>query len=99
MFSTTVLELDPVAETGRIVAGIRNQVFATLRKRGAVLGLSGGVDSSVVAALCVRALGRDKLLALMMPEHHSADESLTLGRKVAASLGAAAIVEDIGSIL
>ncbi|MGZ5756856.1 MAG: NAD(+) synthase [Burkholderiales bacterium] len=99
MFSATLLELDPVAETDRIVDCIRNQVFATLRKRGVVLGLSGGVDSSVVAALCVRALGRDKVLALLMPEHDSADESLTLGLKVAESLGAEAIVEDIGPIL
>jgi NAD+ synthase len=60
-----------------------------------VVGLSGGVDSSVVAALCVRALGRDKVLALLMPERDSSEDALRLGRLVANSLGVEALVEDI----
>src|SRR4051812_6874381 len=71
MFSSSVLKLDPAAETARIVESIRAQVLGTLRRRGAVVGLSGGIDSSVVAALSVRALGKEKVLGLFMPEHHS----------------------------
>ncbi|HVR64436.1 MAG TPA: NAD(+) synthase, partial [Polyangia bacterium] len=87
MFSSSVLNLDPTAETHRIVEAIRAQVLGTLRRRGAVVGLSGGVDSSVVAALSVRALGKDKVLGLFMPEHHSSGDSLRLGRMLAESLG------------
>jgi NAD+ synthase len=99
MFSATVLELDPRAETDRIVTVLREQVLGTLRKRGVVVGLSGGVDSAVVAALCARAVGRDRVLALFMPEHDSSGESLRLGRLTAESLGVNALVEDIGPAL
>lgn len=98
MFSSTVLKLDAAAETARIAEAIRGQV-RSLRKRGAVLGLSGGIDSSVVAALCARALGKDKVLGLFMPEHHSSDDSLALGRMVAEAIGVEAIVENISPAL
>ena len=52
MFDKNVLKLDPSAEAGRIIESLREQVFGQLRRRGAVVGISGGVDSSVVAALC-----------------------------------------------
>src|SRR5688572_31036841 len=98
-YSSCVLDLDPAAETARIVEFMRARVTGTLRRRGAVLGLSGGIDSSVVAALCVRAFGKDKVLGLFMPERHSSDEALTLGRMLADSLGIEAIVEDIAPAL
>ena len=96
---TQVLRLDAEAETRRIAAAIRRQVLEILKRRGVVLGLSGGVDSSVCAALCVRALGPSRVLALFMPERDSASESLALGRKVAGSLGIPAVLEEIGPIL
>ena len=79
-FSKDVLLLDAAAEVERIVEALRKQVLATFGRRGAVIGLSGGIDSSVVAALCVRAFGKDKVLGLFMPERHSSDDSLRLGR-------------------
>lgn len=94
-FSTQVLKINPEAEAARIVERIREQVFEALRKRGAVLGLSGGVDSSVVAALCARALGKDKVLGLFMPERDSSDDALTLGRLAAKAAGITSITEDI----
>jgi len=53
----------------------------------------------VVAALCVRAFGKDKVLGLFMPERHSSDDALTLGRLLADTLGIEAIVEDIAPAL
>jgi NAD+ synthase len=99
VFSSNVLDLDPEIETARIVDAIRNQVFGTLRKRGAVLGLSGGVDSSVVAALCARALGSDKVLAVFMPERDSSGDSLRLGRLAAETFAIPSVVEDIALTL
>src|ERR1043166_3392308 len=79
-FSADALRLDAAAATDEITAAIREQVLGRLRKRGVVLGLSGGVDSSVTAALCARALGADKVFAVLMPEKDSDPESLRLGR-------------------
>lgn len=70
-FGNNVLALDPAAEVERIVQTLRQQVLGVLGRRGAVVGLSGGIDSSVVAALCVRAFGNDKVLGIFMPERHS----------------------------
>jgi NAD+ synthase len=94
-----VLALDAEAEIERIAQSLRAQVLGGFRRRGAVLGLSGGIDSSVVAALCVRAFGKDKVLGLFMPERHSSDDALTLGRLLADTLGIEAIVEDIAPAL
>ena len=83
----------------QITGAIRETVLKDLRRKGAVLGLSGGIDSSLVAALCARALGRDRVLALLMPERESSEDSLILGRRVADQLGIDAHVEDISPIL
>jgi NAD+ synthase len=99
MFSKDVLRLDVAAEAERIATTIREQVLGQLRKRGAVVGMSGGIDSSVVAALCARALGPSRVFGLFMPERDSSGESLRLGRTLAAQLGIAAVVEDIAPAL
>jgi NAD+ synthase len=94
-----VLALDAAAEVGRITQSLRSQVLGQFRRRGAVLGISGGVDSSVVAALCARAFGPDKVLGLLMPERDSSSDSLSLGRMLAESLGIETVVEDIAPAL
>ena len=99
MLDRNVLLLDAAAESARISARLREQVLGTLRRRGAVVGISGGIDSAVVAALCERALGPDKVLGLFMPEHHSSDDALRLGEQLAASLGIETVVEDIAPAL
>jgi len=98
-FSPEVLEIDAAREAARIEAGIRESVFPRLRRKGAVLGLSGGIDSSVAAALCVRALGRERVLGLFMPEADSCEDSLRLGRHLAGFLGIRTALEDITPIL
>lgn len=98
-FTKDVLALDAAAEVARIVETVRGQVLGVLGRRGVVVGLSGGIDSSVVAALCTRAFGKEKVLGLLMPEQHSSSDSLRLGRSVAAQLGINTVVEDIAASL
>jgi NAD+ synthase len=99
MFNKDALKLDASAEVDRITGILREQVLGQLRRRGAVVGISGGIDSSVVAALCVRAFGNEKVLGLFMPEHHSSDDALMLGRMLTEHFGIEAIVEDIAPAL
>ena len=99
MFSRDVLEIDAATVVDTIQERIREQVLGVLRRKGAVVGLSGGIDSSVVATLCARALGKERVFCLFMPEHHSSDDSLMLGRMLAEYVGVDAQVEDIGSTL
>lgn len=98
-FSRDVLAIDPAFVTEAIGHAIKEQVMGRLHRRGVVVGLSGGVDSSVVAALSVRALGKEKVFGLYMPERDSHSDSLRLGRMVAESLGIQAELEAIGPAL
>ncbi|MBP1859298.1 NAD(+) synthase [Rhizobium herbae] len=98
-FSAATLALDPAKETDKIVAALREQLRGPLRKRGLVLGLSGGIDSSVCAALAARAVGAKNVYALFMPENDSDPESLRLGRTIAETFGIDSVVEDIGPSL
>jgi NAD+ synthase len=70
-----------------------------LKRRGLVLGLSGGIDSSVTAALAVRALGKERVFGILMPERHSQSESRVLGQLVADSLGMQCVEENIAGML
>ena len=97
--SPDVLAIDAPDEAQRIAAAIARLVPHRLRRKGVVLGLSGGVDSSVAAALCVRALGPGRVLGLLMPEADSSPESTQLGRLLADMLGIECILEDISPIL
>lgn len=99
MFSKDVLSIDVAAVLASVQHAIRVQVLEKLRRRGAVLGLSGGVDSSVVAALCARALGPDKVFGIFMPERDCSDEALVLGRLVARHLGIASEAFDVAPAL
>jgi NAD+ synthase len=98
-FSAQTLVLDAEAEIERICEWLRTTVSKDLRKRGAVLGLSGGIDSSVTAALCARALGQGKVTGVFMPEHDSDPDSLRLGEALAAAVGIDAVLDDIGPSL
>jgi len=93
------LALDLGAEVARIAASIREQVLKRLRRRGVVLGLSGGIDSSVSAALAVEAFGAKKVLGVLMPERDSDPDSLRLGRLLAETLSIETVTEDIAPIL
>lgn len=93
------LRIDPAGVANSIQSDIRTAVFSTLRRKGAVVAISGGVDSSVVAALCARALGSGRVLGLLLPEADSSPDSLRLANLLAASLGIRTATEDITGIL
>ena len=100
--STTIvdrLELDAAAETRRIAQTLRVQVGETLRRGGIVVAMSGGVDSSVCAALAVEAVGPGHVLGLGLPERESDPQSLALARDWAARLAIEFLVEDITATL
>jgi NAD+ synthase len=98
-FSKDVLKINTKEEIGKIASAIREHVINTLHKRGAVVGISGGIDSSVCAALCVSALGKENVFGLFMPEKDSSSESLLLGTLLAKTFGINSIVEDIKPLL
>ncbi len=80
------LSLDAAASAEALASFIMREV-TDLRRGGALIGLSGGIDSAVVAALAVRALGPERVLGLILPEHDSDPESRSLGCKLARELG------------
>ena len=98
-FSKNVLKIDAENQIEKITKQIRHQLIKQLKRRGLVLGLSGGIDSSVTAALIAKAIGRERVLGLLMPEYHSADETLALSSMVADHFGIRKLHEDISGIL
>jgi NAD+ synthase len=98
-FSSSVLDIDAAAVTDRLAAVIRDHVFHQLRRRGVVIALSGGVDSSVVAALAARAVGAERVLGVSMPERESSPESAMLARGLASTLSIPFVVDDITGVL
>ena len=98
-FSTDLLKLDCAHEAERIGATIREHILRRFKKKGVVVALSGGIDSSVVAGLCAAALGKEKVLGLLMPERDSSADTLPLSRQIADFLGIHALCEDISGIL
>jgi NAD+ synthase len=99
MFSKAVLQIDTAATVAKIAETIREQVLGKLHRRGAVVGMSGGIDSSVVAGLCVRALGKERVLGIFMPEKDSSSDAMRLGKMVADHFGVTTVVENIGPSL
>jgi NAD+ synthase len=93
------LLLDSDAAVARIADALRRHVGETFKRRGVVVAMSGGVDSSVCAALAVHALGPERVLGLGMPERESGPESVPLARDWASDLGIAFIIEDITAVL
>jgi NAD+ synthase len=94
-FTYDSINIDVKEETSRIKEFIKNTIHNSLKKRGAVIGLSGGIDSSVVTALCVEALGKDKVIAILMPEKDSSPESKEFAMKIIDKYGIPYIIEDM----
>ncbi len=97
--SENVLSLNEAEEVNNITSEIRTLLRTKLRKRGLVVAISGGVDSAVCAALCVKALGNKKVFGLLLPETDSSSQSLKLGKQLAEQLGIKYIIHDIAPTL
>lgn len=93
------LEIDPAAAVARICDTLRSQLALSLRRLGLVVGMSGGVDSSVCAALAVEAVGSKHVLGLFMPERESDPESLRIADAFARQLSIDTVTEDISPAL
>jgi NAD+ synthase len=98
-FSKKDIKIEAAAETDRIINQMRQIVGQTLHKRGSVIGISGGLDSSVCLALSARAFGPERVLGITMPESDSNRESAVLARKLAGTFGVRYIVEDMTAAL
>jgi len=85
--SWDVLKIDLEAEANRIAERLRDTVARVLHKRGLVVAISGGIDSSTCIALAVRALGPARVFALILPEKDSADDSAARAIELANHLG------------
>src|ERR1700743_2233444 len=97
-FGPESLRIDPERVTAAISASLRSYLART-RRRGVVVALSGGIDSSTVAALCVAALGKNRVFGLHLPERESSPEAIMLSRLLAEALGIGFVFEDISPIL
>lgn len=97
--SRDVLNLDLEAEHQRIAERMREILRKDLRRRGFVIAMSGGIDSSVCAALAVAAVGHDKVFGLLLPEVDSSSDSRERGEILAEHLGIEYRVENIAPTL
>lgn len=93
------LRLDAAAVADAICDTLRRTVGEDLKRRGLVVAMSGGVDSSVCAGLAVRAFGAGRVFGLMMPERDSGKDDLAIAEEWARKLGIAYAVEDIAPVL
>jgi len=98
-FSKDVLNLDCAKETERIVAKLREQVLGTLKRKGLIVALSGGIDSSVVGGLAVRAFGKEKVFGLQLPEKENSDDTRNLSALMCKHYGIDFAVEEMSALL
>ncbi len=85
-FNLDVLKIDPAQELEKLSEFIVDQV-KTFRKKGMVVGLSGGIDSACIAAVAVHAIGNEKVVGLILPESESNPISSEYAIKHAQALG------------
>ncbi|HMI78418.1 MAG TPA: NAD(+) synthase [Ferruginibacter sp.] len=99
-FSKDSLRLENVeAIANDLAARLKNDITSQCRKRGAIVGISGGIDSSVTLALAARAMGPENVVGILMPEKDSSGESKTLALELAAKFGVRTIEEDLTGAL
>ncbi|MCD6202255.1 MAG: NAD(+) synthase [Bacteroidales bacterium] len=99
-FHKDILVIKDVAKTCDFISNrLREIVFNELGRKGGIIGISGGIDSSVSLALTVKALGKDNVLGIMLPEKDSSPDSLTLARTLAEKFGVKTLVEEITGAL
>jgi len=98
-FDKHMLDLDAATETQRIVDSLRRNVHEVLHRQGAIVGISGGVDSSVVLALCARTFGPERVVGVLLPEGESSPDSARLAHLLADQFTVPTVTEDISEAL
>jgi len=99
-FNRNILKFDDVnKECDKIISQLKYDVNHKLQRSGAVIGISGGIDSSVTLALAVKALGPENVLGILMPEQDSSPDSAHLANKLASTFGIKTVTENITGAL
>ncbi|PWD98061.1 NAD(+) synthase [Marinilabilia rubra] len=99
-FSKEILEIkNPEELLNQICEKLRADVFQRFRRRGGVVGISGGIDSSVTLAIAAKAFGHEKVLGVMLPEHDSNPDSKSLALDLAEKFGVKTVEENISHAL
>jgi len=99
-FTKEVLVIENIEETIKAISQrLRTDILSKLRKGGAIIGISGGIDSSVTLALAHQALGSEKVIGLILPEKDSNDDSKRLALELAEKFSIRTIEENITGAL
>jgi NAD+ synthase len=98
-FDASVLEMDNDKVIEKACTRLREILSKEVGRRGFVVAMSGGIDSSVSSALCVQALGKERVYGIMLPERDSSGFSTARGRQLAEHLGIRYEVFDIAPAL
>ena len=87
VFNLDVLKIDPAQELETLSKFIVEQLTVVFRRKGVIVGLSGGVDSACIAAVAAHAIGKEKVVGLVLPETESNPISSEYATKHAQALG------------
>ena len=99
-FSKLILHIEDIEiKLASVAQKLKDDVLMVLKRKGAIVGISGGIDSSVTLALAAKALGPDNVLGILLPEKDSSSESKELALQLAKQLGIKTIEEDITEAL
>ncbi|MDF1549465.1 MAG: NAD(+) synthase [Bacteroidales bacterium] len=99
-FTKDIIKLDDVDKTcNKIINKLKSDVYSLLGRKGGIVGISGGIDSSVSLALAVKALGSENVIGIMLPEKDSSPDSKEFALKLANKFGVRTIEENITATL
>jgi NAD+ synthase len=99
-FSKDILIINDICgEYSRLVANLRESILHQLNRQGGVIGISGGIDSSVTMVMAAKAVGTENLLAVILPEKDSSGDSILFAQRLADQYGVKAIIENITKAL
>ena len=100
VLSHDLLQIEDIESVCNVmVERLKQTVFQQLNRRGGVVGISGGIDSSVTLALSVKAFGAKNVLGVILPESESSQDSEIMAKALANKFGVRVVVEDITSAL
>ncbi len=95
-FSKDILKIKDIEALSDYLGNmLKDQIFTKHKRRGAVIGISGGIDSSVSMALAAKYLGPEKVFGIMMPEKDSSPDSESMAEKLAKQFGVPHVLENI----